>query len=50
MEATDAEFHSQHRAALREMALGSAHKASGNAARQGDRNAALGGSNFEAAD
>lgn len=44
MEATDAEFHSQHREALRSMAFGSAHQASVHASRQGDQDPASRGS------
>lgn len=50
MEATDAEFYSQHRQALREMAFGPAHQSRGNAASKGDQDTAVGRANIGATD
>lgn len=50
LEATDAEFHSAHRAALSEMAGRSLDQALGSAARQGDRVAVVGGAHFRGND
>ncbi|MCY0150594.1 hypothetical protein OEG84_25260 [Hoeflea sp. G2-23] len=50
MEATDAEFYSQHRQALREMAFGQAHQSRGNAASKSDQDTAVGRANIGATD
>lgn len=50
LEIADAEFHREHRAALREMAFGSIDPQVGDASRQGDQAAALGCGNVEEVD